>query len=185
MTNNNTNDYKMRYINDLKQYLEDNADKRSTLSKKYSKVISGLHYTNYGLNFISASAGITSVATLPTIFLMPLSITLGAISAGASVLSVAINKFTKKFRIKENKHREIYNLCEVKLSTVESLLNKALEDGCINSNEFQLIINEERNFRVIKESIRRNNNKTFDEEEIKEKGRSEIRDTVKKILDKI
>lgn len=64
------------------------------------------------------------------------------------------------------------------LSTCQS---KALNNDHIDHNEYQMILDEQNQFNRNRESIRtRYNNKIY-EEELKEKGRSELRDSLKKI----
>lgn len=171
------NTHRMNHIREIHNHLERNSEIRKSLSKKYGKVIKVLHYTNYGLNSISAAAGIASVSTLPTLALIPLSIVLGGISIGTSFFSIILTNLNKKLKGKETKHRDIYNLSENKLNLINSLLSEFLQDNRITDEEFQLILGEEKHFRQCKEDIRRRNRKMFfDEDNAKEQGKKELRD---------
>jgi len=174
--------YRLQYIQDIKKYLEQSSEQRLSLSKKYTKLYNSLHYTNYFLNFISTGAAVGSVSTLSTVLLIPVSIGLGAVSIGCGGLSIIISKLNKKIKSKQDKHRDIYNLAETKLSTIESLLSKSLQDNKLSHNEFTLILEEEKRFRENKEKIR--NKKFYNENDLKEKGRNEIRESFKRLLAK-
>ena len=174
-----SHDYRLQHVRDIKNYLERNSETRKSLSKRYSKITKGIHYANYGLNSISGISGIVSVSTLSTIVLVPVSIILGGISIGSSALSIIFSKLNKKLKNKEMKHRDIYNLTENKLNLINSLLSKALEDNKISDEEFQLILKEEKHFRLHKEEIRRKNNRiSFDEDTVKEQGKKELKESL-------
>ena len=174
-----SNLYRLQHIKDIKNYLERNSDTRKSLSKRYSKINKGLHYTNYGLNTVSGLSSVATVSLLSTVILSPVSIILGGVSIGTSGLSIISSKLNKKFKDKETKHRDIYNLIENKLNLINSLLSKALEDNKISDEEFQLILKEEKHYRLHKEEIRRKNKKIFyDEESVKEQGKKELNDSL-------
>ena len=183
-SNSNSSNYRLEHIKQIRNYLEKDSDIRRALSKKYSKISTGLNYTNYCLNGISAASGIVSVSTLPTITLIPLSIILGGISIATSSLSILSSKLNKKFKNKESKHRDIYNLSENKLSLINSLISKALEDGQISTNEFDIILKEEKHYRLHKEDIRRKN-KTLDEEKIKNELKESLLEPINNLVNVI
>ena len=175
--------YRLKHIQDIKTYLETNSEQRRSLSKKYSKINNVLHYSQYGLNIISIGAGIGSVSILSTVVLVPVSIILGGISIGCGTLSIIMNKLNTKTKHKQEKHRDIYNLAETKLNTIESIISKSLRNNNISHEEFNLILEEQRQFNHTKEMIRSMKNKKFyGEEEMKEKGKTEIKESFKRLL---
>ena len=184
--NQDNSDYRMNYINDIKKYIQHILEERYKLSKKYGKASNILYYTSNSLNFLSASSAVAGISTLPTVFLLPVSIALSTTSAICGGLSIFINKINKKIKVKEEKHRDICNLAEIKLNTIESLISKAIENNHINHNEFQLILDELKKFNHIKHCIRtrKNNDKisSKDDEELKEDGRKELKDSLKKLI---
>ena len=162
------NDFRLKHIKDVKQELERTSDIRKTLRKRYSNLISSLDYSNYALNTVSCISGVSSVFLLSTVALVPVSVVLGGVSAGCGVASVIVTKLNKKFKHKQDKHRDIYNLCENKLNTINSILSKALNDGFISNEEFDLILKEEKHFREMKESIKSKRMIVKDNKEMKE-----------------
>ena len=166
--NKEVSDYRLKHIKDVKQELERTSDIRKSLRKRYSNLNSSLDYSNYALNSVSCISGVSSVSLLSTVALVPVSVVLGAVSAGCGVASVIVTKLNKKFKHKQDKHRDIYNLCENKLNTINSILSKALNDGFISNEEFDLILKEEKHFREMKESIKSKRMIVKDNKEMKE-----------------
>ena len=54
----------------------------------------------------------------------------------------------------ENKHNKIVMLARSKLNSIESKISEALMNNEISHEDFMTIINEEKNYREFKESIR-------------------------------
>ena len=144
--NKEASDYRLKHIKDVKHELERNSNIRKSLRKRYSNLNSSLDYSNYALNTVSCISGASSVSLLSTVALIPVSVVLGGVSAGCGVASVIVAKLNKKFKHKQDKHRDIYNLCENKLNTINSILSKAVKDGFISDDEFDLILKEEKHF---------------------------------------
>ena len=166
--NKEVSDFRFKHIKDVKQELERTSDIRKSLRKRYSNLNSSLDYSNYALNTVSCISGVSSVSLLSTVALVPVSVVLGGVSAGCGVASVIVTKLNKKFKHKQDKHRDIYNLCENKLNTINSILSKALNDGFISNEEFDLILKEEKHFREMKESIKSKRMIVKDNKEMKE-----------------
>ena len=63
-------------------------------------------------------------------------------------------KLLKTTRNKKKKHNKIIMLARSKLHNIESKISEALMNNQINHENFMTIINEERNYKELKESIR-------------------------------
>ena len=63
-------------------------------------------------------------------------------------------KLLKQQEIKKKKHNEIVMLARSKLNSIKSKISEALINNEISHEDFMIIINEERNYRELKESIR-------------------------------
>ena len=161
-------DYKLKHIKDVQFELKRNLEIRNSLRKRYNNLNNTLDYSNYALNTISFVSGVSSVSLLTTIALIPVSVILGGVSAGCGVASIISSKLNKKFKHKQDKHRDISNLCENKLNTINSILSKALKDGVVTEEEFELILKEEKHFRKRKENIRNKKLIVNDNDELKE-----------------
>ena len=60
----------------------------------------------------------------------------------------------KSTRDKKKKHNKIVTLARSKLNGIESKISEAVIDHESNHKDFTTIINEEKNYRELKESIR-------------------------------
>ena len=103
---------------------------------------------------LSASFGTLSIASHATVVGIPVGI------AGASLtliftISTGINKsllqLTKK---RKKKHNKILTFAKNKLSMIETLLSRALNDSKISHDEFSSIITEKDTHENIKENIK-------------------------------
>ena len=65
-----------------------------------------------------------------------------------------MKKLLKTTRNKRKKHNKIVMLARSKLNGIESKISKALMNNQISHEDFMTIINEERNYRELKEIIR-------------------------------
>ena len=63
-------------------------------------------------------------------------------------------KIMKTTRNKKKKHNEIVMLARGKLNSIKSKISEALINNEISHEDFMIIINEERNYRELKASIR-------------------------------
>ena len=75
-------------------------------------------------------------------------------------------KNLKTRRIKNKKHNKIVTLARSKLNSIESKISEALINNKISHKNFMTIINEERNYQELKETIRMMNSQRSDTEKI-------------------
>ena len=81
-------------------------------------------------------------------------------SAATGSISYRICKNKKK------KHNKIVMLARRKLNSIESRISKALMDNEISHEDFETIINEEKKYRELKQSIRMINSHRRDAEKV-------------------
>ena len=74
--------------------------------------------------------------------------------------------FLKTIRNKKKKHNEIVILARSKLNSIESKISEALINNEISHEDFMTILNEEKKYRELKESIRMMNSQRSDVEKI-------------------
>ena len=74
--------------------------------------------------------------------------------------------FLKRIRNKKKKHNKIVMLARSKLNSIESLMDKALMDNEILDEDFDTIINKEKQYRELKESFRIMNSHRSDAENL-------------------
>ena len=65
-----------------------------------------------------------------------------------------VKRFLKTTRNKKKKHNKIVMLDRIKLNSIESKISEALINNEISHEVFMTILNEEKKYREVKESIR-------------------------------
>ena len=90
----------------------------------------------------------------------------GIIGASCSFMFSITQGFVKKFLKTIEKNNKIFMLARSKLNSIESKISKALIDDEISHEDFETIINEEKKYRELKESIRMVNSETIDAEKV-------------------
>ena len=102
-------------------------------------ILDRLTWLNACSSGLSIASGISSVATLSTFIVLPVSIPLGAISlAGVSVSGVAM-VLTKKYQKKLAKVTKLTDIVTSALAVSETSIFKALNDAKIDEREFDMI----------------------------------------------
>ena len=111
------------------------------MSKRFSKYIASFDYFGKSLIALSATSCCISIASFATFIGTPI----GIASASPSLtFSLSAGHIITKI-IKNNRS---------KLNSIESKISEALMNSQISHENFMKIINEERNYRELKESIR-------------------------------
>ena len=128
--------FRLRHVTKLQNFLESEVDHYSRCKRKYAatiKITSTLRTifevaatagSIVGVGLISG--GVTSVVGLPVL----------ALSIGTGVFGVGNDVLLRKLTTKIKKHTAISALAEAKLSSVRSLVSKALTDSRISDTEF-------------------------------------------------
>ena len=65
-----------------------------------------------------------------------------------------VKKLLKTTRNNKEKHKIVLLAARSKLNSIKSMISKALIENEISNEDFKTIINDERNYRELKESIR-------------------------------
>ena len=107
--------------------------------KKYTKILDRLTLLTTCLSGLSTATGISSVVTLGTFIVLPVSIPLGTVSlAGAGVSGVA-TVLTKKYQKKLSKVTKLTDIVTSALAVFERVVSKALKNGKLDEEEFNSI----------------------------------------------
>ena len=124
------------------------------MSKKLSKYISFFDYFDKSLIVLSVTSGRVSIASFATVAGAPIGITSASISLAFSSSTGLVKKLLKATINKKEKHNKIVMLARGKLNSIESKISGALVNNQISHEDFITLINEERNYGELKESIR-------------------------------
>ena len=102
----------------------------------------------------SVTSGGVSIASFATVIGAPIGITSASLSLAFSLCTGLVKKLLKATRNKQKKHNGIVMLARSKFKSIESKISEALIRNQISHEDFIAIINKERNYRELKESIR-------------------------------
>ena len=103
---------------------------------------------------LSSANGKISNASFPTVIGIPAGIASVSLSLTFPLPTRLVKKVLETTRNKNEKHNKIVMLARSKLNSIESKVSEAVMNNQISHEDFLTIINEERNYRELKESIR-------------------------------
>ena len=177
--------YRLKYIQDVQRFLEEEIKQREAFSKKYFRIAKIINIVDNSLAAATLGIGGTGGALVLTGVGAPIGAPL-AISGAAIGGITIIGKFcSRKATFKAIKHKEIRAFAVSKLNTVASHISKALMDDFISNEEFNLILEEMNKYKALKEEVRSNTKKKLkkeEEESLINKGREEAKKDFRRIL---
>ena len=132
------------------------------MSKRLIKYIASFAYFNRSLINLSVTTGSISIASFATIIGAPVGMTSASCSLAFSIAIGIVKKLLKTTRNKKKKHNKIVMLARSKLNSIESEISEALINNEISLEDFISIINKEKKYRELKESIRMMNSQRSD-----------------------
>ena len=136
------------------------------MSKRLSKYISSFDYFDKSLIVLSVTTGSISIASFATVIGKRVGMVSASFSLAFSISTGIIKKLLKTTRNKKKKHNKIVMLARSKLNSIESKISEALINNEISHEDFMTILNEEKKYRELKESIRMMNSQRSDVEKI-------------------
>ena len=178
--------YRLKYIQDIQRYFEEEIKQRQAFSKKYFRIAKIINMVDNGLITVTVCVGGAGAVLLATGAGAPLGIALEVSGAATGGISLIGNIVSKKARTKAEKHLRISDMAISKLDTIASHISKALMDDFVSPEEFNLILEEMNKYKALKEEIRSNNKKKLkkeEEESLIEKGRQEARASFRKLVE--
>ena len=124
------------------------------MRKRLSKYIASFDYFDKFVIALSATSGSIFNASFATVIGTPVGIAGASLSLTFSMSTGLVKKLLKTTRNKKKKHNKIVLLVRSKLNSMESKIFETFMSNQISQGDFITIINEERNYREIKESIK-------------------------------
>ena len=125
---------------------------------------------------IAAEASIPAFASSAG---LPVGATLGSLGVVLSLLTVAIQKFSRSQTVKQEKHATTMLLAQSKLDSIADIISQAIQDGDISLTEFHKVLQEREKYRKLKADIGNRNKAKVKQiekeqrEEILQQGREE------------
>ena len=159
--------YRLNEINEIKDHFVAEIKKRELMSKRLSKYIASFEYFDKSLIVLFVTTGIISIASFATVIGAPEVILNASFSLVILIFTGIVKKLLKTTRYKKKKHNIIVMLARSKWNSIESKIFEALINNEIGHEDFMTIINEEKKYRKLKESIRMLNIQWSDVENFK------------------
>ena len=122
------------------------------MSKMLNKYIACLEKFDKSLIVLSATSGRFLLHQLQ--LSIPVGIASASFSLAISMSSGIIKNLVKTRQNKKKKHKKIFMVARSKLNSIESKISEALINYEISHEDFLTIINEENNYRQLREGIR-------------------------------
>ena len=167
---NDQQQFRLNKTNEIKDYFIAEIKERELMSKRVSKYIASFDYFDKSVIVLSETSGSISVASFATVIGAPVGTACASFSLAFSLSTGLAKKLLKTTRNKKKKHSKIGMLARSKLNSIKSKISEALINNEISHEDFMIIINEERNYRELKESIRMMKGQRSDTEEDKKIG---------------
>ena len=123
------------------------------MSKRLSKYIASFDYFDQSLIVLSVRTGSISIASFATVIRAPVGMMNASCSLAFSITTGIVKKLLKTTRNKQKKHNKIVMLASSKLNSIEIKISKALIDNEISHEDFETIINEEKNMENWKKAL--------------------------------
>ena len=160
----NKQQFRLNKINEVKDYFIAEIKTRELMSKILSNYIASFDYFNKSLIVLSVTTGSISIASFATVIGAPVGMMSASCSLAFSITTGFVKKFLKTIRNKKKKHNKIVMLARSKLNSIESKISEVLINNEISHEDFTTILNEEKPYRELKESIRIINSQRSDVE---------------------
>ena len=160
----NEQQFRLNKINEIQDYFLDEIRERKLISKNLCKYIASLDYFDKSLNVLSTWSGSISIASFASVIRVPAGIIGASLGFTFSITSGFVKRYLKTIRNKKKKHNKIVMLARSKLNSIENKISKALVDKEISHEDFETIINDEKKYQVLKESITMTNIQRSDAE---------------------
>ena len=158
--------FRLNKINEITDYFVAEIRERELMSKRLSKYITFRDYFDKSLIVLSATSGSIPTTSFATVIGTPGGIASAILSLAFSLSTGIVEKLLKTTRNKKEKHNKIIMLVRSKLNCIERKVSEALISNEISHEDFMIIINEEKNYRELKESIRIMNSQRSDAEKV-------------------
>ena len=126
---------------------------KELMSKRLSKYIGSFDYFDKSV-VLSVTTGRFSIASFATVIGAPIGIASASFRLAFSISTGIVKKLLKITRNKKKKYNKFVMLARSKLSSIESKFSEALINNEIVHEGFITVINEEKNYRELKESIK-------------------------------
>ena len=162
----NEQQFSLNKSSEIKDNFAAEINGRVLMSKRLSKYITYFDYFDRSLIALSVTTGSISIASIATVVEGPVGMMSASCSLAFSITTGIVKKLLKTTRNKKKKHNKMFMLARSKLNSIESKISEALINNEISHKDLMIIINKEKKYRELKESIRMMSTQISDSEKI-------------------
>ena len=150
---NRSQGFRLENINDTKNYLIEEINWNGLVSKNHKKVCTTLNHIEHSLILGSKVTECSSISALASLVTVPIGFTSSTIGLRICAITAAIKKYKSKIKKKKKKYDKIVLLATSKLNTIEVIISKSLIHSVISHDEFVLINNVFKKYRLRKKCL--------------------------------
>lgn len=177
-------DFRLTEISRLQKVLQKERADREALYKKYKRGINTVDWLDASFAIASMGLGAGGMTLIGGIITAPIAIGLEVGAGIFGLAGLAGNYIRRKLTAKAKKHNDIKTLADSKLNTISDHISKAMKDGVVTNDEFNLIMSEVEKYQQLKEEIRSKNvSLTMSKNELIQQGRELERSSLLQKLD--
>ena len=158
--------FSLNKINDIKDNFVAKMKERELMSKRLSKYTVSFDYFDNSLIVLSVTTGSISITSFAIVIGAPVGMVSTSFSPAFSISTGIIKKLLKTTWSKKKKRNKIITLPRSKLNSIENEISEALINNVISHEDLMTIINEEKKYRKLKESVRMMNSQRNNAEKI-------------------
>ena len=151
--------FRLSEIIGIENYFINEINQQKSYSKKLNKYVTIFDYIDKILIVLSATSSGVSIISFTSIVGAPVGIASASFTLIFSITTGIIKKLLNVTRHKKKKLDKILMLAKSKLSSIESLISKALNDMDIRHEEFITILNEKDKYERMKDNLKSENGK--------------------------
>ena len=151
--------FRLSEVIGIENYFYQEINERKLYIRKLNKYITIFEYIENFLIILSATSGGVSIISFISIIGVPVGIASASFTLIFSIAKGIIKILLKITRNKKKKHDNILMLAKSKLTSIEILISKALNDMDISHEGFTIILNEKDKYDRMKYKIINENKK--------------------------
>ena len=147
-------EFRLRKLDETRNYLLDEIKHNDLMSEKYKKTCKYLNYVEHLLILASTVTGCVSNSAFASLVCVPDGITSFVVGIKICAITAGIKNCKSIIRKRKRKHDKLVLLGKSKLNTIEVLISQTLIDSYISHDEFVSVNNVLREYYEMQEEIK-------------------------------
>ena len=151
--------YRYSKILTIERELKEEEIKYTRLLKNYKKGAKATRITTHVLNGLTVASSAAAISTVSSGLGIIISLPLAGVGGLCSLISGGINFIGNKLQKKREKHKATVEIVKTSLMNLNRLTGKLIADGRISQEEFETVIELEKNYYSRKDKARQRESK--------------------------